>query len=75
MATPHLICGLPWAGKTTLAKRLENAYSALSSGAHPRWARNTGSGESIATATKLCIANHEIWHDPDHPSAIALPIS
>lgn len=29
MATLHLICGLPCAGKTTLAKRLEQEYSAL----------------------------------------------
>jgi len=29
MATLHLICGLPGAGKTTLAKRLEQEYSAL----------------------------------------------
>jgi len=29
MATLHLICGLPCAGKTTLAKRLEQKYSAL----------------------------------------------
>lgn len=29
MATLHLICGLPCAGKTTLAKRLEHEYSAV----------------------------------------------
>ena len=29
MATLHLMCGLPCAGKTTLAKRLEKEYSAL----------------------------------------------
>ena len=29
MATLHLICGLPCAGKTTLARRLEQEYSAL----------------------------------------------
>jgi predicted kinase len=29
MATLHLICGLPCAGKTTLAKRLEQQHSAL----------------------------------------------
>ena len=46
----------------------------VSSGAHPRWARNTGSGEPIATATNLYVADQEIWHDPDHPSAIALPV-
>lgn len=45
----------------------------VSSGAHPRWTRNTGSGEPIATATKLRVADQEIWHDPDHPSVVALP--
>jgi predicted kinase len=29
MATLHLICGLPCAGKTTLARQLEQKYSAL----------------------------------------------
>ncbi len=29
MATLHLICGLPCAGKTTLARHLEQEYSAL----------------------------------------------
>ena len=29
MATLHLICGLPCAGKTTLARHLEQAYAAL----------------------------------------------
>lgn len=29
MATLFLICGLPGAGKTTLAKQLENEYSAF----------------------------------------------
>ena len=47
----------------------------VSSGARPRWARNTGSGEPIAAATKLRIADQEIWHDPDHLSATALPIN
>ena len=29
MATLHLICGRPCAGKTTLARHLEQAYAAL----------------------------------------------
>ena len=29
MATLHLICGLPCAGKTTLARQLEQEYAAL----------------------------------------------
>jgi len=46
----------------------------VSSGAHPRYARNTGSGEPLATATKLLIADQSIYHDPDHPSSIMLSL-
>lgn len=44
----------------------------VSSGAHPRYARNTGSGELLGTATKLVIADQSVYHDPDHPSGIIL---
>jgi uncharacterized protein len=47
----------------------------VSSGAHPRYARNTGSGEPLATATTLLIAHQEIHHDPGHPSAVILPVA
>jgi putative CocE/NonD family hydrolase len=46
----------------------------VSSGAFPRWARNLGSGEPLATATTLRVADQEVYHDPAHPSAIVLPI-
>ncbi len=46
----------------------------VSSGAHPRFARNTGSSEPLATATKLLVANQSIYHDPRHPSGIVLSI-
>jgi putative CocE/NonD family hydrolase len=46
----------------------------VSSGAHPRYARNTGSGEPLASATRLVVANQLIYHDPDHPSSIELSI-
>ncbi|HZR39307.1 MAG TPA: CocE/NonD family hydrolase [Ktedonobacteraceae bacterium] len=46
----------------------------LSSGAHPRYARNPGSGEPLGTATKLLVADQSIYHDPNHPSAIILSI-
>ena len=46
----------------------------VASGAHPRWARNPGSGEPLATATTLHTADQAVYHDPDHPSAILLPI-
>ncbi len=47
----------------------------VSSGAHPRYARNTGTGERIATATTLAIADQRVYHDASHPSAIVLPVS
>jgi uncharacterized protein len=47
----------------------------VSSGAHPRFARNLGGGEPLATAVTMHIADQQVWHDPDHPSAIMLPIS
>jgi putative CocE/NonD family hydrolase len=46
----------------------------VSSGAHPRWARNPGTGEPLATATTLLTAQQQVLHDPAHPSAIVLPV-
>jgi putative CocE/NonD family hydrolase len=46
----------------------------VSSGAHPRFARNLGSGEPLATGTKLCMADQMVYHDPDRPSALLLPV-
>ncbi|HLI08812.1 MAG TPA: CocE/NonD family hydrolase [Ktedonobacteraceae bacterium] len=46
----------------------------VSSGAHPRFARNLGGGEPLATGTKLCVAEQTVYHDPLHPSAIVLPV-
>ena len=46
----------------------------VSSGAHPSFARNPGTGEPLATATKLRVAEQSVYHDPEHPSAIVLPV-
>jgi hypothetical protein len=46
----------------------------VSSGAHPRFVRNLGSGEPLATGTKLCVADQTVYHDPEHPSALLLPV-
>jgi putative CocE/NonD family hydrolase len=46
----------------------------VSSGAHPRFARNLGGGEPLATAVTMHCADQEVWHDSDHPSAIVLPV-
>jgi putative CocE/NonD family hydrolase len=46
----------------------------VSSGAHPLFARNPGSGEPLGTATTLVPADQEIWHDETHESFILLPV-
>ena len=47
----------------------------VSSGAHPRWNRNLGTKEPIATATTMLAAEQTVYHDREHPSAIVLPVS
>lgn len=46
----------------------------VASGAHPRFARNPGSGESLFTTEKLVTAEQTVFHDADHPSAVYLPL-
>jgi putative CocE/NonD family hydrolase len=46
----------------------------VSSGAFPRYARNPGTGEPPATATRLLPAEQEVYHDPARPSAVILPV-
>jgi hypothetical protein len=46
----------------------------VSSGAHPRYARNAGSEEPLATAATLYEAQQTVHHDPGHPSAVLLPV-
>jgi uncharacterized protein len=45
----------------------------ISGGAHPRFARNTGTGEPLATATRLAAAGIEVGHGPGIPSLLCLP--
>jgi hypothetical protein len=45
----------------------------VSSGAHPRYARNLGTGEDPLTATAGKVAEIELQHDRDHPSVLVLP--
>jgi uncharacterized protein len=46
----------------------------VSGGAHPRFARNTGSGEPPATATRLVPVDVQILHDVTEPSVLSLPV-
>jgi hypothetical protein len=43
-------------------------------GSHPRFARNTGSGEPLAAAMRLVAADQTVFHDPARPSAVILPV-
>ena len=47
----------------------------IASGAHPRYARNAGTGEdpAMATAESMRAVEVEVLHDAEHPSALVLP--
>jgi hypothetical protein len=47
----------------------------VSSGAHPRYARNLGGGEPLGTAVALHTARQAVYHDPGRPSAVLLPVT
>jgi putative CocE/NonD family hydrolase len=47
----------------------------LAGGAHPLFARNTCSGEPLATARTVVVAHNRVCHDPERASAILLPRS
>ena len=47
----------------------------VSSGAHPRFVRNLGTGEPLATATALRVAEQAVHHHPERPSALYLPVA
>jgi len=42
----------------------------IASGAHPRYARNPGTGEPLATAAGLRSSDQEVFHDARRPSAV-----
>ena len=46
----------------------------VSSGAHPRFARNSGTGEPLGTAKELLPAEQEIYLGRIHPSVLILPV-
>jgi putative CocE/NonD family hydrolase len=46
----------------------------VSSGAHPLYARNLGTGEPLSTGTNMRPADQEVFHDAARPSCITLPI-
>jgi uncharacterized protein len=46
----------------------------VSSGAHPLFCRNAGTGEPLATGANLRSADQEVFHDAAHPSSITLNV-
>ncbi len=46
----------------------------VSSGAHPRYVRNLGTGEPIGTGVTMKVAQQSLYHDPEHPSSLVLPV-
>lgn len=46
----------------------------VSGGAFPRFARSTGTGEPLGTATTGRVCRFEVLHDPAHPSHVELPV-
>lgn len=47
----------------------------VSSGAHPRFARNLGVPEPQAMSTTYQLAHQTVYHDAGHPSAVVLPLA
>lgn len=47
----------------------------VSSGAHPRWARNLGTGDDLVAGTALQAAEQTVFIGNDHPSQLILPIT
>ncbi|MFL5806926.1 MAG: CocE/NonD family hydrolase [Roseiflexaceae bacterium] len=46
----------------------------IASSAFPKYERNLNTGESLATGTRMAVAEQRIYHDAAHPSRIVLPI-
>ena len=46
----------------------------VSGGAHPRFSRNLGAGEPLATGTRLSVSDRTVAHDPERPSSVTLPV-
>ncbi|WP_442811596.1 MULTISPECIES: CocE/NonD family hydrolase C-terminal non-catalytic domain-containing protein [unclassified Streptosporangium] len=47
----------------------------VSSGAHPRFGRNPGTGEPIAAGRGPRASERETFHNHQHPSALRLPLT
>ncbi|GLX01698.1 peptidase S15 [Microtetraspora sp. NBRC 16547] len=45
----------------------------VAGGAYPRISRNTGTGDPLGPGSAMVCCDHEVLHDPAHPSAVVLP--
>ena len=50
------------------------APNQVTSGAHPRYARNPGTGEDPYRATRLQAVDIKVLHGSEHPSALVLSV-
>ncbi len=46
----------------------------LAGGAHPRWNRNPGTGDTSEISVELCAVEETVYHDREHPSLLTLPV-
>jgi uncharacterized protein len=46
----------------------------VAGGAFPRFVRNHGTGEPTASAVRTVPSRIEVFHDPEHPSRLVLPV-
>jgi putative CocE/NonD family hydrolase len=46
----------------------------IASSAFPKYDRNLNTGESLATGTRMAVAEQRVHHDAMHPSCVVLPI-
>jgi putative CocE/NonD family hydrolase len=73
LGTEPLLVRLDLSPTAQLFTRGSRIRIQVSSGAHPRFARNLGSGEPDAVGTAMFAAEQAVFHDADHPSAVILP--
>lgn len=58
-----------------LLKAGERIRLQVSSGAHPRYARNLGLNEDMFTATEMVSADIKVHHDATYPASLVIPIA
>jgi uncharacterized protein len=46
----------------------------IAGGAHPRFLRNLGTGESQAAGVEMVSVEHRVWHCAERPSKLVLPV-